>query len=365
MKGTYIVVLAALSLAVPALARDPAHVRLYCNSVRLLPGTAGPGQTLAVTTDPTLAEINNELSPLSGPPVYFRWDDPTFPDPITGQIAIDTPPRVDQNGNGFDDFFEVSQAVPSTKTTDGAFRTTVDSGTVTATWSRAAGATTGTCVVQMTGQMFGQLPAFTHTFELLEYTGTLDYVPTSNLITGALLVTQTGSPTNTLSGSFNLTRVLTNRFNQMNLLAGTVTNAAGQILSFSQSEIDRDEVAKTNYYGYVTFADGDPTTVTADYQIWVVSIDDTNDANANGIPDLSDDPTAVPQQGPRLGLVRSGGRLLLNITGTLGQSFNLQETASLSANWTNTTSLTLTNSPQVISLSVPATPTGFWRTRTP
>jgi len=164
----------------------------------------------------------------------------------------------------------------------------------------------------------------------------------------------------------SFTRIATNRFNQLTLQPGMLTNAADQTLSFQASEIDRDEVMKTNYFGYVIFGDGDPTTATADYQVWVISIDDANDVNGNGIPDLSDDPAAAGELVLRLGLVRSGTQLQLSVSGDPGQTYDLQETSSLlPPNWAKSRSITLTNTPQNISLPPPATATRFWRAKAP
>ncbi len=363
MRNTCLAALVALGLAVPAPAQEPAGVRLYCTSIRLLPGTSGPGlgQTLQVST--TLAEVNNELAPTLDVPVYFRLEDPVFPEGIVGQIAVEMPPPVDANGNGFDDFFESSQPV-APSTTQGVFSTPVDRGTVTARWSRAAGSATGTCRLQMTSETYGPLPEFTHPFELLEYTGSLTYTPTTNLVSGDLLLTRTGSPSETLAGSFNLVPGATNRYNQLRLLAGTLTNALAQTLPFEEGEIDRDELLQTNYFGYVFFPDGEPGTATPDYQVWVISIDDPNDTDADGVPDLSDDP-ASSTSGLRLGLARSGDGLLLSLSGPIGRTYDLQEAEALTGSWTSRASITLTNSPQSMALPRPGTATRFWRARAP
>src|SRR5262249_30989355 len=112
--------------------------------------------------------------------------------------------------------------------------------------------------------------------------------------------------------------------------------------------------------------DGDPSTATADYLTWVISIDDTNDANHNGIPDFSDDPTAPPPQGPNLSLNRSSGQLLLGVTGTAGQSYTLQQTTTLSPTaWQPAGTVTITNSAQNVALPIPTVQTSFCRLKTP
>jgi hypothetical protein len=119
----------------------------------------------------------------------------------------------------------------------------------------------------------------------------------------------------------------------------------------------------TNYYGFVEFADGDPNTAAPDYLIWMLSIDDLNDANHNGIPDFSDDPlTASGPRPPQLALAWSSTNLLFSLSGDVGHLHELQQTLSLPAtNWQTIASVTLTNDPQAISIPFAQGPPIFWR----
>src|SRR5678815_1571734 len=132
----------------------------------------------------------------------FVLRDPILATDITGSITFERPPDTDDNTSGFPDFFEVSQPV-NTTTTQGSF--TVDGdfeeGTVKATWKRDAGSRTGTCTLHLEGSMFGALPDFTHTFELLEYTGVLNYTPGSTNVTGAINLVQSDNSPNMLAGT--------------------------------------------------------------------------------------------------------------------------------------------------------------------
>ena len=346
-----------------------AHATIVCKSLRFPPATAN-GEKLSITSDASFSEINNELAPTwsSSLPSYgslFKLYDSTGA-AVTGKIYFDTPPPVDANNDGFDDFLQVGQAVAPT-TTQGEFSTAVDQGTVTANWSRDAGSSTGTCTVQMTGQTFGQLPAFTFTFELLTYTGTLRYTATTNSINGLLNLTNVESSSDVLTDLMTLIRVGgTNRFNELTLLPGALTNVGRQQLTYVFEDIGRDTDRLTNYYSYLDFADFDLTTSTSDYTDWMLSIDDLNDANANGIPDLSDDPVEVTPLPPLLSLSASANRLLFRLNATVGQTYNLEEIVSLAAtNWQNIASITVTNNPQTLSLPIPNTTTAFWRLRAP
>ena len=144
------------------------------------------------------------------------------------------------------------------------------------------------------------------------------------------------------------------------------TNAALQTLSFDSELFSRGiPTWPSNYIGYVFFADGDPTTASPDYQLWVLSIDDANDANANGIPDFS--ATDSGQRDARRAcrsfpLALGKTNLLLTIGGSVGHTNQIQEIGSLTlTNWQTTLSFLLTNDPQVISLPLPAGTSKFWR----
>lgn len=320
---------------------------------------------MELTTASGFSEINGEVAPLYSPDLpthgaLFRLQSPVAPEPITGNIAFDQPEPVDLNANGFDDFFEASQEGGGTAL--GLFETAIDVGSVTVTWRRAAGSATGTCQVRLTSSTFGQYPSFTHTFQLLEYTGTLGYIPATNIVTGTLKLAQTGQPANLLSGATAMTRVATNRFNQMLLLPGSLVGADGQVLLYAGAGLERDEQTRTNYFGFFEMADGNPKTARADYLDWVLSLDDPNDTNGNGIPDLTDDLAPVGPRRPMLRLTRAPNQLLLNISGEIGITYDVEATPSLSeTNWKKSLSITLTNDPQVVALPLPGSASQFWR----
>lgn len=348
-----------------------AQARFFCLSLRFQKATSrqfGQNYTMELTTIPA-DPGNGELTPLFDPTLpthgsVFRFQDPILAETVTGSINFDVPPFLDANGNGFEDFFEVSQGVAST-VTQGIYHTDVDDGTVTATWSRAAGSRTGACKLRLEGSMFGQLPEFTHTFELIEYTGRLDYTSGATNVNGAVVLKQTQNSSNTLSGPVAFSKVATNRLNQLVLAPGAWTNAADQSLSYTNSLIRRDEMLKTNYYGFIVLLDGDPTTPESDYPGWFLSIDDANDANGNGVPDFSDNPAGVIRR-PRLALARSNPNLSLSISGEVGRVHELEEISAVNqTNWIKVLSITLTNDPQNVQLPVTNSDRKFWRVKVP
>ena len=98
------------------------------------------------------------------------------------------------------------------------------------------------------------------------------------------------------------------------------------------------------------------------YQSWALSITDTNDANHNGIPDLSDDLVVPPPRRPALGLSRIPDHLVLTVSGEVGRTHSVQQSTNLSStNWQTLQSLSLTNDPQSVILPLPAQSPTFWR----
>jgi hypothetical protein len=186
----------------------------------------------------------------------------------------------------------------------------------------------GTCVFE-----FAQGPivweTFTHAFRVLEYNGPLSYTPGTNTVIGAVHLSEAGVPENSLTGRVDFTKSPQNRFDVLRLEAGAWTNASLQSLTNTNTIINRDLQVKTNYYGYVLFDDGRPETSDPDYRIWVLSINDPNETDMDGIPDFSDDPQAPVAPAPRLDLSWADGRLLLVIRGEVGQNCEIQEAAQL------------------------------------
>lgn len=353
--------LAIVSVFHPLTARtgETANARIWCLSLRFQEGTDSFGDTLDFST--INGTFNGELEPYRGQTYITAFTMDISGQPINGTMQLDLPPLVDVNNNGFSDFFESALAVGAGSS--GSYTTDIGNGTVTASWQRGAGAPNGTCVLHLVDSVFGDLGSFTHTFQLLEYSGPLVYTPGSNSVTGTVTLRQTADPTSSLQGPFQFAKVATNRFNRLILQAGAWTNAAAQMLSFTNGLFSRDLPWTTNYYGFVQFADGDPGSGAPDYLVWLLSIDDSNDANRNGIPDLSDDPsTAPPPAPPQLVLSLTPTNLLLSVSGAVGRVQDFQQSASLPAtNWQTAFSVTITNNPQLISIPYPAGPAAFWR----
>lgn len=355
-------VLLALFGSASAATPGKAQFNLHCVSLRFQPGTTtslGLRYNLDLTTDSSAAStVNGELAPLPvGAPsshgCYYRLGGDIFFEPVSGSFFLNLPEARDDNTNAIADFFEVSQAV-SAVTTIGTFEDFERSGKITTTWSREANSKSGTCRLNMDG--YGL--TFNLTYEILEFIGTLNYTTSATNVVGFVTLTNTLTPSKRLSGRVDFAKVTPDR---LSLGAGSWTDETGRsTVFFGSEELDRHS---TNYVNSLGFKDGDLTTSVEDYAFWLLRISDSNDANGNGIPDLSDVP--VPRS-PSLGVSLSNRQLLFSVRGEVGKRHEIERVSALGkTNWVLATSLTLTNDPQTATLPVPTNGIGFWRVKVP
>ena len=349
---------------------ETAQARIWCLSLRF---QRGPGQDGMYSLDlTTLASgINGELAPDWGGSYAHSTDlvvtDELFGEQMPGTMFLDVPDTGDANLNGFSDFFEVSQ--PGSATSSGTFNIPgFTSGTVQASWGRAAGSHWGSCVLTFKPSGLYTWEVFSHMFELIEYAGPLSFAPGSSTVNGSVNLTQTDNAGYQMQGPVQFVKKATNRFNALTLQPGNWTNESLQTLAFSNDLYSRDSAWPTNYYGYVDFYDPANPAAYYPYGTWILSIDDLNDANHNGVPDFSDDPQVAPPRSPSLTLRRDTTNLWLTISGDVGRVHQIQESLSLpssrtATNWQTVLSVTLTNSSQVVSLPLPSTKARFWQVR--
>jgi hypothetical protein len=346
-----------------------AKARLFCLSPRFQRGAANDMNGFRWTMELTTLDfgLNGELAPdfVTGGYSNGAWLElysELLDDTFQGIMGLDTPDFADANGNGLDDFYEVSQAVPSRPAVGAYSLTGFGNGNFTATWYRESGQAVGACMYTIPSPFGGNL-SFHHQVELIEYKGVLSYTPGSNTVTASLSLTNTNSM-NTLEGPATFMKAATNGFNRLTLQSAFLTNDFQQVLDlFLPTTFLRSTSHRTNYVGDVELNDGDLNTPEEDYYTWQLSIDDLNDSDGDGIPDFSDDPAGVtPPRRPQLSLARSPSNLLLSISGDMGRLHHILEKADLATgNWVTNFSLTLTNDPQVISLPLPPAGARFWR----
>ena len=290
-----------------------------------------------------------------------EWLNESFP----GYILLPIPIVGDVNGNGYADFFESGRSVNSA-TTSGSYSLSLwGSGALEATWSRAAGSSWGSCVLKFKFPSNPNLTwlTFDLSFQLLEYSGPVSYAPGVTAVSGRVELIQTDKPESRLGGPVTFIKTTTNRFNALMLQPDTWTNAAQQSLTYTNELFERDAQWPSNYFGYVIFDDDFNPDTRYPFGWWVLSLDDLNDANHNGIPDFSDDQGGPePPRPPQLSLTRGATNFWLAISGEIGRVHEVQEATPVSlADWTTVWFQPLTSDPQVVSLPAPPGPGRFWR----
>jgi hypothetical protein len=342
-----------------------ANGRMYCASVRINPGFDVNNQyELALTT--INSSKNGELAPnwLEGPSHYSyvvltdRWLDTED----VAEVHLDLPPYQDADNNGYTDFFETSQSISGTSsgTYDFDF---LGSGIVQVTWNRAAGSSVGSCTVRLKQNAYTTWLTTTHTFEILEWTGKIPYIAAESGVNATVHWSQTDSPDITVDGQFAFSQNPTNAFDELDVDAGIWTNLAtmGEY-SFFPTTLYRESTWPTNYYGWVDFLDGSPASGEEDYISWMLSIDDPNDSDKDGIPDFSDDPATQPLA-PSLKVAAANGGFQLSITGESGRTYVVESCSTLGAGWTPSTNVLMTNQSQAVLLRIPQGQTAFWRVK--
>src|SRR5664279_3333279 len=166
---------------------ETAQARLFCYSLRFAEGTTYGGtldfSTISGTSNGELRFYSGNTWISSFVVNYGGYGN------IYGTMYLDLPPFADANGNGFNDFFEVSPGVAAT-VTSGYYNTAISSGAVTATWSRPAGSKDGTCQLDLVDDTYGDLGTYTCPFAVLEYAGQLTYTPGANTVSAGINLTQ-------------------------------------------------------------------------------------------------------------------------------------------------------------------------------
>jgi hypothetical protein len=367
--------LALFLVGIPVLAQAAAsrgaQVRLFCLSLKVEPGVArqfGLDSTLTFTSS-GFASPNNEFYPVFEDDLthatVFRMESAQFPEPLLGELAVLAPDTLDDNTNGIPDLYEVAAGVPST-TLDGFWVSDLGTGTVKATWQRDAGQVRGTLKLQLTSDEFGVLPEFTHAFEIIEYGGTLDYVPGADAILGTVDLKRVGSETNRLSGPVVLTRVPTNRFKQFTVGESSWTNQLGEVVPVSLGDVERDPDYSMDFFGAMALANGDPATPEIDFELFYIGINDPNDADGDGISDLTDD-VAAPPAPPSLALKVVGAEARLTLTGEAGVTYTLQRIADLADpdGWIDDRTIWLETANLEVAVPLGVAEARFWRLRWP
>lgn len=349
----------------PGEAASPADTQITCLSIRVNRGTE-PFDLFALDFSSLPDRINGELFPVWGADRYthgalLTLTDLAWFEEVRGNLLLEIPLQ-DDDRNGVPDFFEVRRAVLWQGS--GIYQLQgYGSGSVEARWTRAAGDATGTCVLNLKINPFQSLAVFTHTFELLEYRGRLSYANGPREIEGYVELHGAGRPGARWTGPVRLHRTPEAPAVELILLPGAWTNEWDQPLLYPTNHLVRDVRTATNYAGYFDFEDGEPATPEPDYLTWIWTVADPNDTDGDGIPDLGEDPEALP--GPvRLWIRKQGDAWELGVeSARLGLCQVFEATNLENPFWQPVLTVPLTNASQTILRIRPGASPRFWRVR--
>lgn len=373
----------SLGCSVPLSANDTTAY-LASTSVRVLPASIsslGLVSTLGLsslgngTINDELAFSDNETDPASHAAIAYLTVPGGGGDPIPFNLFLGVPGLGDVDLNGLTDFFEVRRSV-SNEPTNGELNYddgtgSPVSGTVDAVWNRTAGTASGTVSLHIKIPDYGVDLTFQHHFEIIQYKGTLSYTNKPTGIAASVKLLRLGLPvgqSNQITGPISMIRT---NDNELGFTSGTwhYSGTAGSgALPFESSEDISTPVARTpihgGYEGLIPFDNGVPTIPSngqGQYLLWWLDIFDDNDANHNGIPDLSD----VPPGGtvtPQLKLDLANNQLNLTVTASAGQTITLFQATDLSNPvWKTNQTVTLTGTSRVIILPPPSGASSYFR----
>jgi hypothetical protein len=366
-------------------ATNTARVQLFCTSVRLEQGQAELfGQVIfemEFSSSFNWSNPNGEFfnlfsrfAPTHESGLYLT--DPTLPGSpgIEGLITVGAPEDLDADEDGVPDFYQVERGV-NAQLGGGSFtllnptapEQPFDSGSVIAQWVRSSGQHRGVCTLTLDGTSIITEPMeFVHPFEVLEYRGTYSYVPTNEpTVNGDVELTQTGHPARRLRGPMPVEKPESDPLNALVILTSSWAHAQGEVTPMIGGYLDLDSRYELEYFGYMMLEDGDLLTPNeTDYETYAIGIDDPNDYDGDGVPDLNDPP---PILAPVLTMTRSpiAGLLVLRVTGTIGQSLDVQFSPTfLPSVWTSVLSepILLVEDSYSLELLAPSPSSGFYRT---
>jgi hypothetical protein len=231
--------------------------------------------------------FNGELKPTSPGSGTYRGDYVAW-DSYNGIYEYGnytlTFPTTDSDGNGCPDILQPDKAVNSALTGTAHSDWRLDGYTLNYTASgpfrRTAGSDTGT--YSLTLSYGSQSVTADGTMYLSHWNGTVSYTPWSPTLALTITLVQPDGDRRTLSGT---TSYAINSANQISIAACVLSDELSRSYSVGAFTMQR---SGNRYRGNATLVDGNKETSWGDYRDCWVEIVDANDANGNGIPDLSD-----------------------------------------------------------------------------
>ena len=261
---------------------------------------------------------------------FFVMTDPVLVDTFLLAFAVDVPEQGDQNGNGITDFFDPASGTEGITTA--GIHSTFDNGGADfeATWTRAAGAASGTVALNLPELGL----TFTHAYHLVHYAGEFSFQRVDRLLEGTVALTNALAPEEVLSGPLSLT--ITNDAT-LGYSPGTWTNSLAETYRFEP--VDALDRVGTNYLSILFFEDGFSSTSDPDYNYWFFTALSA-DTNGNGILDLVET-GGEPPLDARLEINKTEEGILITIKGIAGTSYVLEEADSVAGNWSEAQTITL------------------------
>lgn len=374
----------ALSFSVLA---NEAEVTIACQSFAVYPAEAtdiiGTVYTIAYTSDFDLQgninSVNHEWFLFNETASYLSYasllemTDDFWGIALTGLIEAEIPLAGDSNLNSISDFFEVDQAISAQ--TAGTINFGGGPEAVTVAWLRYAGETQGSIRLTLpsTTPLQDDL-VFDQVFEIFQYQGKLTYEPATEVggsIAATVDLTRVGGE-GKFVGSLPLVltdaRTLERRPTQWTGPHEEIYDVLGTF-EIAGTTLFLDRQGDHPWYaGSFFFLDGVPSTpdFQDEYDLWDIFIDDPNDQDGDGIPDLTDVAEIVPGDPPTLTISASEDSLQFTIGGQPGTTVNIEQRTALSSteNWSLLQSVTLADSSEIVVVNAPATNT-FYRATLP
>ncbi len=198
-------------------------------------------------------------------------------------------PVTDADGNGVADFLQVSRngSVSFSGTVTRQLPSASPALSMTGQLTRAAGNAAGSYVATIQDPLFGPITYRGSSF-LLNALGTLSY--NRNGDTAAISATMSNEDGTSTTYSANTTFVVVDA----NTVSFPAINHSGSNARVIQAKPFTLTRSGKRYLGNVEFQDGGLSTSWRDYINWRLEFTDDNDADADGIPDLSDTVAVAP-----------------------------------------------------------------------
>jgi hypothetical protein len=249
---------------------------------------------------------SDELRPRAGQAGIYEADYINY-SPIEGLFAYGSEllnlPTADLDGNGLPDFLQYNMSASFSFTgTITSENPTANSWSVKGVASKAANSTAASYAYTATPASPGEGSPETifGTWQTFYLSGAASYTRgAQNQITLNVAQLKDGETASSFVGTTSFT---VDAQDQISLLQMTLKEASdpGRAMVVYPSTLRR---SGRKYIGNAEIADGESRTIWRDFTQWVIEIEDNNDSDGNGVPDLSD---ALAPVSVQVKIVRTG-----------------------------------------------------------